>query len=236
MEAVWARKKTWSCESYGQRRNWLSATCGRANASGGAVLPVAVMGFIRDETTVAVSTSVTVRDVAGVAGNTITQIESLRERGRGMSDDVEDLRRKALQLCYLAGTMMLACKQLRLLQTEHARLAHENKRVSHPKLYGSGASCACPTCAISLPDLSDVAIERMVNESNAQVAALEALIAWREAVRELEAATAALGKATVDSYPALWEREHAAVARERAARNALRTAADSLIAGKGEGE
>jgi hypothetical protein len=59
-------------------------------------------------------------------------------------------------------------------------------------------------------------------------AALSALEAWDKAVTEREAATDALKEATANSYPTLWEREHAAVKDEHEKRFALRDAADSL--------
>lgn len=97
-----------------------------------------------------------------------------------MSDNaLAEAERKSLQLCNLAGTMMLACKQLRSLQRNHAEL-------------GAPLNCACRApcamCRIALPDLSDEAIDRLIAESNAQAAALSAAKEWDEARRAYEAA------------------------------------------------
>jgi hypothetical protein len=68
-----------------------------------------------------------------------------------------EAERKGLQLCNLAGTMMLACKRLLSIQKAHALRAANREH-----------GCECDVCCVALPDLSDEAIKRLVNESNIQ--------------------------------------------------------------------
>lgn len=65
-------------------------------------------------------------------------------------------------------------------------------------------------------------------KADLEAAALKALRRWADAVKELKAASAALKSSTANTYPELWEREHAAVKTEAANREALLEAADSL--------
>lgn len=73
---------------------------------------------------------------------------------------LDETTRKAHQLCYLAGSMMLACKRLANLKKSHA----------HAPMIPYEKGCACPMCDITLPDFSDEAINKLAEESDAAFA------------------------------------------------------------------
>lgn len=95
-------------------------------------------------------------------GDTISQDAKLNEA-----------ERKAMPLSQLSGSMMLACKELAGLQKSHA----------YAPMIPYEKGCACPMCDIALPDFSDEAIKKLVEESNAAYAKLQEM---REALKRAE--------------------------------------------------
>jgi hypothetical protein len=114
-------------------------------------------------------------------------------------------------------------------RTEPERPSLDALRFVHNWIWEHGEAEMWP--AANLRDAARL-IDAFSAANPAQATALSALVAWREAVKAVKAATAMLQTSTANTYPELWEHEYGALKDEAVKREAVLAAADALTEGE----